>query len=573
MVGSEAAMRVKSRKPPAENLITSDDVTCAEFIRGADDRIGDQMRQMAGDREHQIMMLGRHDLDLGAERGPERAQLLRRRGIGALRRRQDAPAVDEEFGEAGIGAGMLGAGHRMRRHEMHARRQMRRHVPHHRALDRADVGDDRARLEMGRDFLRDRAAGADRDAEDHEIGILRRLPALVSTTRSTMPSSATRARRLRRARGGDDLVRQSLRPRGARDRAADQPEADQRDALEYAACAVTLPAMKSRKASTTSRLASSVPMVMRKRVRQLVIVQRAQHEAALGEEGVRIGRGLALVLREMDQHEIGHARRHLEAELADLFGQPVAPFLGVGLRHLLMRGVLDRGDRRQHRRRRDVERPADAVDRIDDMGRAEHPADPQRGQPVDLGEGVGHHGVLGGRDQLDADLVVVARHVVGIGGVQHQQHMRRQAGAQPLDLVERQIGAGRVVRVGEPDQLGARRHQLEDRIDVGGEVGLGRDDVDGAVRHRRDRIDQKAVGGRDRLVAVAEIGVRQQIEDLVGAGAADDAVGIEPEGAADRLAQHPRGAFRIVLQMRGHASCRPRSPSATGRTASRWPTA
>jgi hypothetical protein len=29
MIGSEAAMRVKSRKPPAENFITSDDVTWA----------------------------------------------------------------------------------------------------------------------------------------------------------------------------------------------------------------------------------------------------------------------------------------------------------------------------------------------------------------------------------------------------------------------------------------------------------------------------------------------------------------------------------------------------------------
>ena len=215
-----------------------------------------------------------------------------------------------------------------------------------------------------------------------------------------------------------------------------------------------------------------------------------------------------------------------------------------------MRGVLDRGDRRQHRRRRDVERPANPVDRIDDVGRAEHPADPQRRQPVDLGEGVRHHGVFGGRHQFDAELVIVARHVVGIGGVEHQQHMRRQAGAQPLDLVERQIGPGRVVRVGEPHQLGARRHPREDRVDVGGEVGLGRDDVLGAVRHRRDRVHQKAVRGGDRLVAMAEIGVRQQIEDFVRAGAADDAVGVEPEGAADRLAQHPRGAFRIVLQMR-----------------------
>ena len=278
--------------------------------------------------------------------------------------------------------------------------------------------------------------------------------------------------------------------------------------------------------------------------------KRAQHEAAFGEECVGVGRGLALVLRKMDQHEVRHARRYREAEFGDFLRQPVAPLLGMRLRHLLMRGVLDRRHRRQHRRRRDVERPADAVHRIDDMGRPEHPADAQRGETVDLREGVGHHGVFGGRHQFDADLVVVARHVIGIGGVEHQQHMRRQSGAQPLDLVERQIGPGRVVRVGEPHQFGARRDQFQDRIDVGGEIGLGRDHVDGAVGLGRDRIHQKAVGGGDRLVAMAEIDVRQQIEDFVGAGAADDAVGIEPEGAADRLAQHARGSFRIILQMR-----------------------
>ncbi len=35
--------------------------------------------------------------------------------------------------------------------------------------------------------------------------------------------------------------------------------------------------------------------------------------------------GLALLGREVDQHEVGHARRHLQSELADLLGQPVAP--------------------------------------------------------------------------------------------------------------------------------------------------------------------------------------------------------------------------------------------------------
>ena len=39
--------------------------------------------------------------------------------------------------------------------------------------------------------------------------------------------------------------------------------------------------------------------------------------------------------------------------------------------------------------------------------------------------------------------------------------------------------------------------------------------------------------GVDRLVAVDEIGLRQQMQEIVGAGAADDAVGVEAEGAAD----------------------------------------
>ena len=122
IVGSEAAMRVKSRKPPAENFITSDECHLRQFVGGADDGVGDQMRQMAGDRQHEVVMIRRHDLDLGAEPGPERAQLFDRGGIGAFRRRQDAPAVDEQFGEAGIGTGMLGAGDRMRRHEVDALR-------------------------------------------------------------------------------------------------------------------------------------------------------------------------------------------------------------------------------------------------------------------------------------------------------------------------------------------------------------------------------------------------------------------------------------------------------------------
>ena len=67
---------------------------------------------------------------------------------------------------------MFGPGDRMGRDEMNIARQMRRHLADDGALDRADVGHDRAGFEERCDLLSDRAAGADRDAEDHEVGVL-----------------------------------------------------------------------------------------------------------------------------------------------------------------------------------------------------------------------------------------------------------------------------------------------------------------------------------------------------------------------------------------------------------------
>ena len=219
------------------------------------------MRQMAGDRQHQVVMVGRHDLDLGAERGPERAQPLDRGTVSAFGRGQDAPAVDEELGETGIGTGMLGAGNRMRRNEVHAFGQMRRHVPHDRALDRADVGDDRARLEMRRDFLRHRPAGADGNAENDEIGVINSLRVGLHHAIDDAEFFHARAG-LRRMRGGDDLARQSC-SRAAR--AIEPPISPKPISATFGkiGAAFTCAAMKSRRPSTTRRLASSVPMVMR----------------------------------------------------------------------------------------------------------------------------------------------------------------------------------------------------------------------------------------------------------------------------------------------------------------------
>ncbi len=272
------------------------------------------------------------------------------------------------------------------------------------------------------------------------------------------------------------------------------------------------------------------------RIRQLVALHLAQDQAALDEERVGIGGSAAFRLREMDQHEVGDARRHLEAELADLGGQPDEPLVIVGARPLDMRGIGDRGDAGGARRGVDVERTANAVDRIDEVLGPVKPAEPQRSEAVDLRERTQHDDVLGGGDELDAGFIVVAAHVFRIGGIDHQQHMGRQPAVQALDLVERHIGAGRVVRIGEEHDLGARGDGGEDRIDVGGVVLFRRGDRFRAGAQGRDRIDQEAVRGVDRLVAVAEIGVRNEIDEVVGPGAADDALGVQSEGVPDRLA-------------------------------------
>ena len=141
----------------------------------------------------------------------------------------------------------------------------------HRALDRADVGDDRAGLQRRRDRAPDRLVGADRRAQDHAIGVAHRFREIGRVARR-------RARALRRAPsasfervGEHDSPRRVLPPDRPRERRADQPDADDRQLVEDRlverrpeplshdrACT------NSASASTTPRFASSDPTVSRR---------------------------------------------------------------------------------------------------------------------------------------------------------------------------------------------------------------------------------------------------------------------------------------------------------------------
>src|SRR5216684_3429578 len=75
------------------------------------------------------------------------------------------------------------------------------------------------------------------------------------------------------------------------------------------------------------------------RIRQVIGTGLPQHEAALHQEAVGISRRPSALLREMDEDEIGDARRHLKPERADILLEPAEPFCVMRDRAFEMRGI------------------------------------------------------------------------------------------------------------------------------------------------------------------------------------------------------------------------------------------
>ena len=177
---------------------------------------------------------GVHHLDIGAQRLPEGAQPVDGRRVGAVRRRQDAPAVVEQRRRSrrrGRNARCRPPG--CAGHEVHARRAdaaapARRPAP----LTEPTSETMAPGFSAGAIWLGDGAAGADRHAEDDEVGAARR-----PRRRRRGPRRRCPARDARRATSADASAatmraRHALAPAQARQRRADQAEADDGDALE-----------------------------------------------------------------------------------------------------------------------------------------------------------------------------------------------------------------------------------------------------------------------------------------------------------------------------------------------------
>ena len=86
---------------------------------------------------------------------------------------------------------------------------------------------------------------------------------------------------------------------------------------------------------------------------------------------------------------------------------------------------------------------------------------------------------------------------------------------QTPELFARQIGAGRVVRIGEIDEPRARRHARQHLVHIHTQLGLGHNDRNGAVGKRRDPIDEKSMLAEQHLVAHARDDLEQRYTEGV----------------------------------------------------------
>ena len=149
---------------------------------------------------------------------------------------------------------------------MDAGGDMRPDVAHHRALDRADIGQDRPRLQVLGNRCRNVAIGAERHAQHHQIGSPDCLGCRLVHPVDDAEPARRGARRLALGEAGNGAGQPAAAQRMGQ-RRADETDADQRHMIEQRLSwrgAHDGSRQKAASASTTSRFASSLPIDSRK---------------------------------------------------------------------------------------------------------------------------------------------------------------------------------------------------------------------------------------------------------------------------------------------------------------------
>ncbi len=192
-------------------------------------REGEDVRQVRHRGEDAIVCIRREHVGARAAGGPRRGDRGRGQGIGLCQRRQHHVAPRVQRGEGGGRARALGAGNRVRRNKARQRVAERRACRMDDVLlGAAGVGDDRLRAEMRGDRAQQGLQLGDRRGEQHEVGV-----AQFARPRTRKPVAAVDDAEVLRLvevelapAHADDAADLARRAQRQRERAADQPHAD-----------------------------------------------------------------------------------------------------------------------------------------------------------------------------------------------------------------------------------------------------------------------------------------------------------------------------------------------------------
>ena len=120
---------------------------------------------------------------------------------------------------------------------------------------------------------------------------------------------------------------------------------------------------------------------------------------------------------------------------------------------------------------------------------------------------------------------------------------------QPPDFFGRIPGAGRIGRIGDEDDAGARVDQFQQFIDIDPVARFGRHPNLGLAGAGADGVGAEAELALDDVVARLEESLVQKLEDLVGAAAEQQALRLQAVLRRQRLAQGGGAAIGIHLKL------------------------
>ena len=166
----------------------------------------------------------------------------------------------------------------------------------------------------------------------------------------------------------------------------------------------------------------------------------------------------------------------------------------------------------------DAERLAHGVDGGAKRRRAERVADPQPGEPVDLGEGAQQDQVREPAPEVDRRVGIVVELELDVGLVDDHGDVVGDPLEQLPDPRRRQVGGGRVVGVADDQDLGRGGELGDHRVEIVGVIAVERHADLARPRERcQVGVDRERGPGVDELGAGLTEGQGRREQDLAGA--------------------------------------------------------